>query len=47
MRTSGWYYAGRKKDSVRRRGINISAWEVERVVTSTPHPGMRADWRAR
>jgi crotonobetaine/carnitine-CoA ligase len=29
----GWlYYAGRKSDSVRRRGINISAWEVERVV---------------
>jgi len=29
----GWlYFAGRKKDSVRRRGINISAWEVERVV---------------
>ena len=29
----GWlYYAGRKTDSVRRRGINISAWEVERVV---------------
>ena len=28
----GWfYYAGRAKDSVRRRGINISAWEVERV----------------
>lgn len=29
----GWlYFAGRKKDTVRRRGINISAWEVERVV---------------
>ena len=29
----GWfYYAGRSKDSVRRRGINISAWEVERVI---------------
>ena len=29
----GWYYyAGRAKDSVRRRGINISAWEVERVI---------------
>lgn len=26
------FYAGRKKDSVRRRGENISAWEVERVV---------------
>ena len=29
----GWFsYAGRTKDSVRRRGINISAWEVERVI---------------
>jgi carnitine-CoA ligase len=27
-----YYFAGRKKDVVRRRGINISAWEVERVV---------------
>lgn len=26
------YFGGRKKDSLRRRGINISAWEVERVV---------------
>jgi len=26
------YFAGRKKDVVRRRGVNISAWEVERVV---------------
>lgn len=26
------FFAGRKKDSVRRRGVNISAWEVERVV---------------
>ncbi|MGJ7533865.1 MULTISPECIES: AMP-binding protein [unclassified Variovorax] len=25
------YYAGRKKDMLRRRGINISAWDVERV----------------
>ncbi len=30
------YYAGRKKDSVRRRGINISAWEVEHVVAEHP-----------
>jgi crotonobetaine/carnitine-CoA ligase len=30
---AGWlYFAGRKKDSLRRRGINISAWEVERVI---------------
>jgi carnitine-CoA ligase len=27
-----YYFAGRKKDMVRRRGINISAWEVERVI---------------
>jgi len=27
-----FYFAGRTKDSVRRRGINISAWEVERVI---------------
>ncbi|MBC5767104.1 AMP-binding protein [Ramlibacter sp. GTP1] len=27
-----YYFAGRAKDVVRRRGINISAWEVERVV---------------
>ena len=33
----GWfYYAGRSKDCVRRRGINISAWEVERVVNEHP-----------
>ncbi|WP_454907861.1 AMP-binding protein [Variovorax gossypii] len=25
------FYAGRKKDMLRRRGINISAWDVERV----------------
>lgn len=30
---AGWlYFGGRKKDSLRRRGINISAWEVERVI---------------
>ncbi|MCC7045474.1 MAG: AMP-binding protein [Alphaproteobacteria bacterium] len=26
------YFIGRKKDSMRRRGVNISAWEVERVI---------------
>ena len=31
-----YYFAGRKKDSVRRRGVNISAWEVERVVNEHP-----------
>ncbi|HSB07165.1 MAG TPA: AMP-binding protein, partial [Thermodesulfobacteriota bacterium] len=30
------YYKGRKKDSIRRRGENISAWEVERVLNSHP-----------
>jgi len=30
------YFAGRKKDTVRRRGINISAWEVERVIGEHP-----------
>jgi crotonobetaine/carnitine-CoA ligase len=29
-------FAGRKKDTVRRRGINISAWEVERVIAEHP-----------
>jgi len=27
---------GRKQDSIRRRGENISAWEVERVLNSHP-----------
>lgn len=31
-----FYYAGRKKDSLRRRGENVSAWEVERVVNAHP-----------
>lgn len=30
------YFGGRKKDSLRRRGINISAWEVERVIAGHP-----------
>lgn len=30
------YYAGRLKDSVRRRGVNISSWEVERVFQAHP-----------
>nr|CAD6596657.1 AMP-dependent synthetase [Rhizobium sp. Khangiran2] len=29
-------YLGRKKDSLRRRGENISAWEVERVINDHP-----------
>lgn len=33
----GWlYYAGRGKDMLRRRGINISAWEVEQVFAGHP-----------
>jgi crotonobetaine/carnitine-CoA ligase len=31
-----FYYLGRKKDSIRRRGENISAWEVESVLNSHP-----------
>lgn len=31
-----FYYTGRIKDSLRRRGENISAWEVERVVNEHP-----------
>jgi crotonobetaine/carnitine-CoA ligase len=30
------FFHGRKKDSLRRRGENISAWEVERVVNEHP-----------
>ncbi|HYC80788.1 MAG TPA: AMP-binding protein [Solirubrobacterales bacterium] len=29
-------YIGRKKDSIRRRGENVSAWEVEQAVTAHP-----------
>ena len=31
-----FYYAGRKKASMRRRGENISAWEIESVVNQYP-----------
>ncbi len=31
-----FYYAGRKKASMRRRGENISAWEIESVVNQHP-----------
>jgi carnitine-CoA ligase len=31
-----FYYVGRKKDSLRHRGENISAWEVERILNSHP-----------
>jgi crotonobetaine/carnitine-CoA ligase len=33
----GWfYYAGRKKASMRRKGENISAWEIENVLNTHP-----------
>ncbi|WP_250511473.1 AMP-binding protein [Caballeronia sp. GACF4] len=32
-----FYFLGRKKDSLRRRGENISAWEVENVVNGHPY----------
>jgi crotonobetaine/carnitine-CoA ligase len=36
----GWFYfRGRKKQSMRRRGENISAWEIESVVIQ--HPAVR------
>lgn len=31
-----FFYVGRKTDSIRHRGENISAWEVERVLNSHP-----------
>jgi crotonobetaine/carnitine-CoA ligase len=31
-----FYFAGRLKDSLRRRGENVSAWEVERIINSHP-----------
>lgn len=31
-----FYFKGRKKDALRRRGENVSAWEVERVVNAAP-----------
>jgi crotonobetaine/carnitine-CoA ligase len=31
-----YYFAGRKKDRIRRRGENISAWEIERAVSTCP-----------
>lgn len=37
MDADGFYaFAGRKKDVLRRRGVNISAWEVERVIAGHP-----------
>ncbi len=37
MDAEGWFYfTGRGKDAVRRRGENVSAWEVERIVNEHP-----------
>lgn len=34
----GWiYFSGRKKERIRRRGENISAWEIEKVVNAHPY----------
>jgi crotonobetaine/carnitine-CoA ligase len=45
-----FYYRGRKKESMRRLGENISAWEIETVVNAHPrvldsaaHPVRRED----
>ncbi|MCP3440721.1 AMP-binding protein [Bradyrhizobium sp. CCGUVB14] len=32
-----FYFKGRKKDALRRRGENVSAWEVERVLNAAPN----------
>ena len=32
-----FYFVGRRKDAIRRRGENISAFEVEEVVKLHPH----------
>jgi crotonobetaine/carnitine-CoA ligase len=31
-----YYYAGRKKESMRRRGENVSAWEIENALNAHP-----------
>ena len=31
-----YYFAGRMKDRIRRRGENVSAWEIERAVSTCP-----------
>src|SRR5947208_563164 len=32
-----YYFAGRKKDTIRTRGENVSAWVVERAVNAFPN----------
>lgn len=34
-----FYFKGRKKDVIRRRGVNIAAWEVEQTIAE--HPAIR------
>jgi carnitine-CoA ligase len=31
-----YFFVGRKKDSIRRRGENISAWEIEKIINAHP-----------
>ena len=31
-----FYFSGRKKEALRRRGENVSAWEVERIINAHP-----------
>ncbi|MGY2803849.1 AMP-binding protein [Bradyrhizobium sp. USDA 4506] len=35
-RDGNYFFKGRKKDALRRRGENVSAWEVERVLNTAP-----------
>ena len=37
--TGHYFYQGRNKDMIRRRGQNISAWEVEEILRSCPGVG--------
>ncbi|NYG45380.1 crotonobetaine/carnitine-CoA ligase [Bradyrhizobium sp. IAR9] len=34
--SGNYFFKGRKKDSLRRRGQNVSAWEVERIINAAP-----------
>ena len=39
--TGFYFYQGRNKDVIRRRGQNISAWEVEQILLQPPRRGRR------
>ena len=42
MDADGWFYfVDRMKDAIRRRGENISSWEVEQVVNAPRACGVR------